>query len=122
MTVEPRLDCDVREDALVVRPIGDIDLANAGLVREGVLALIERHECRCLVLDLSEVDYLDSSGIELLFRLSQALGGTGQDLSVVAPEGSRAARVLRLVALDDVGDVRTSLDDALDACRRARQS
>lgn len=122
MTVEPRLDADVRDEALVVCPAGDIDLANADLVREGVLALIERHQPRCVVLDLTQVDYLDSSGIELLFRLNQALAGGAVDLSVVAPDGSRAARVLRLVALEDVGEVRTSLDAALDDCRRARQS
>jgi anti-anti-sigma factor len=120
MTVEPRLDADVREEALVVRPAGDIDLANADLVREGVLSLIELHQPRCVVLDLTQVDYLDSSGIELLFRLNQALAGGPVDLSVVAPDGSRAARVLRLVALEDVGDVRASLEAALDHCRRAR--
>ena len=62
------------------------------------------------------VDYIDSSGIELLFRLHGALAADGSELIVVAPPGSNAARLLGLVAMTDIGEVRPSLAEALDRC------
>ena len=62
------------------------------------------------------MDYIDSSGIELLFRLHAALAGDGVELIVVAPPGSNAARLLGLVAMADIGEVRRSLAEALDRC------
>ena len=84
--------------ALVARPEGDIDMAVTPVV------------------DLGGVDYIDSSGIELLFRLHGALAADGVELIVVAPPGSGAARLLGLVALGDIGQVRPSLAEALDTC------
>ena len=81
-----------------------------------LLAAAEQHSAGCLVVDLGAADYIDSSGIELLFRLHAALGADGADLIVVAPPGSNAARLLGLVALADIGEVRRSLAEALDRC------
>jgi anti-anti-sigma factor len=108
--------------ALVVRPHGDIDMAVTPDLRTALVEAVAEHSARCLVLDLSAVDYIDSSGIELLFRVHGALDGDGVELIVVAPPGSGAARLLGLVALDDIGEVRPSLAAALDRCgdREAR--
>jgi hypothetical protein len=38
-------------------------------------------------------------------------------LIVVAPPGSSAERLLSLVALGDVGDIRPSVESALEACQ-----
>jgi hypothetical protein len=40
----------------------------------------------------------------------------GRELMVVAPPGSNAARLLGLVAMSDIGEVRESLAQALDRC------
>ena len=108
--------------ALVARPQGDIDMAVTPALQAELVEVVARHSAGCLVVDLSSVEYVDSSGIELLFRLHGALSGDGVDLIVVAPPGSGAARLLGLVALDDIGDVRPSLAAALDTCgdREAR--
>jgi anti-anti-sigma regulatory factor len=74
------------------------------------------------VVDLGSVDYVDSSGIELLFRLHEALRAEGPELIVVAPPGSNAARLLGLVAMRDIGEVRQSLAEALDRCAGRRET
>ena len=89
---------------------------------EALLVAVEEHSARCLVVDLGAVDYVDSSGIELLFRLHAALTAEGSDLIVVAPPGSNAARLLGLVAMSDIGEVRRTLAEALDRCAGRRET
>ena len=109
-------DTDALPEALVARPLGEIDMAVTPQLELDVLAAVELHSTRCLVVDLGAADYIDSSGIELLFRLHAALGADGVDLIVVAPPGSNAARLLGLVAMADIGEVRRTLPEALDRC------
>ena len=108
--------------ALVARAQGDIDMAVTRDVEAALLGAVAAHSAGCLVVDLESVEYIDSSGIELLFRLHGALSSDGVELIVVAPPGSSAARLLGLVALSDIGEVRPSLAAALDTCgdREAR--
>jgi anti-anti-sigma factor len=108
--------------ALVARPGGDIDMAVTPGLQAELLDAVREHAAGCLVVDLGEVEYIDSSGIELLFRLHGALAADGTELVVVAPPGSGAARLLGLVALGEIGEVRPSLAEALETCsgREAR--
>ncbi len=109
-------DTDALPEALVARPLGDVDMAVTPQLEHDVLAAVAQHTTRCLVVDLGAADYIDSSGIELLFRLHAALSADGAELIVVAPPGSNAARLLGLVAMADIGEVRRSLAEALDRC------
>jgi len=115
-------DTDSLPDALVARLRGDVDMAVTPELGEALLAAVEEHSAGCLVVDLGSVDYVDSSGIELLFRLHEALTADGHDLIVVAPPGSNAPRLLGLVAMSDIGDVRRSLAEALDRCAGRRET
>ena len=110
------LDMGHLPEALVGRPLGDVDMAVTPELEAELLAAVSQHGAGCLVVDLGAADYVDSSGIELLFRLHAALGAGGADLIVVAPPGSNAARLLGLVAMTDIGEVRESLAAALDRC------
>jgi anti-anti-sigma factor len=109
-------------DALVARLRGDVDMAVTPELGQALLAAVDEHSAGCLVVDLGSVEYVDSSGIELLFRLHEALTADAHDLIVVAPPGSNAARLLGLVAMSDIGDVRRSLAEALDRCAGRRET
>ena len=112
-----QLDLEGLPGVLVARPQGDIDMAVAPGVERDVLDAVARHRPACVVVDLSAVTYIDSSGIRLLFRLYAALAEDPSRLIVVAPPGSSAERLLGLVALGDIGDVRPSVASALEACQ-----
>ena len=116
MTHQLEFDTDVLPEALVARPRGDVDMAVTPDLATGLLAAVDQHGPGCLVIDLGSVDYMDSSGIEMLFRVHAATTDDGVALIVVAPPGSNAARLLGLVAMGDIGEVRESLDQALDRC------
>ena len=102
--------------ALIARPSGDVDMAVTSAILDELLAAVGEHEAGCLVIDLGGVEYIDSSGIELLFRVHGSLTGESVDLIVVAPQGSSAARLLGMVALADIGEIRGSLGEALQTC------
>jgi anti-anti-sigma factor len=111
------LDLDGLPAVLVARPQGDIDMATAPVIESHVVDAIEQHRPACVLVDLGAADYMDSSGIRLLFRLYALLEADPSRLVVVAPPGSSAERLLRLVALGDIGDIRPSVASALEACQ-----
>lgn len=82
-------------DGTVVTVRGDVDSANAA----ALLTAIERrifagHDVRA-VLDISGVDYFDSAGVRLVFKLARQLAGYGGELVVVAPPTTIAGAALR---------------------------
>jgi anti-anti-sigma factor len=117
VSADLQLDLEGLPGALVARPQGDIDMAVAPEIERTVIDAVERHRPACVLVDLSAVTYIDSSGIRLLFRLYASLADEPSRLLVIAPPGSSAERLLGLVALNDIGDVRPSLDAALEACQ-----
>ncbi len=82
-------------DAVVVVPVGEIDLATADLVHaEMERAAAEPHAE--LVLDLRAVTFLDSTGIRLVVEFARDLGPA----FAVVRGTAEVARVFDLVGLD----------------------
>ena len=94
----------------VARLSGEIDLANAGAIEAEVLAALG--DAPGLVVDLSAVTYFDSSGLRMLDGLAGACASADIPLRVVAPEGSPARMILRIVAWPPE-QIAGSLDAAL---------
>ena len=67
-----------------------------------------------LIVDLGPTSYLDSSGVALLFALSDELRRRQQQLHLVVPEGSHLVRVLQITGLVRAVPTHGTLDGALD--------
>lgn len=93
---------------------GDVDLQNSPEVRKILLVAVDRK--RPVVVDLSGVDYIDSSGIAALVEALQRSRNNGIDL-VLASVSNAALRVLQLARLDTVFRLFPTLGDALAAVR-----
>ena len=78
---------------------GEIDLASAPAVWEALEAAVE--DATCLVVDLSEVRFIDSTGLSVLVRAHRRLANHGGALVVRSPS-EMAGRVLRVTGLDTV--------------------
>jgi anti-sigma B factor antagonist len=104
-----------RHDGIpVVRPSGDIDAANAAALREQLADSMD-HGADRLILDLSGVRYLDSAGIDMLFRLGELLRQRRATLLLVIAPDSNLARLADIVGLSRALTVHPSVDEALGA-------
>ena len=90
---------------------GEIDLSNAAQITRSVVDAVP-NEAVGLVMDLSDVAYLDSAGVRMLAELERRLGWRSQAFRVVAPEGSRTRKVLSIAGLDGLLVLETSVESA----------
>jgi anti-anti-sigma factor len=106
------LDIQLVRDVVLARLRGEVDLSNAPSVRERLLGAIP-NRATALVLDLSQTDYLDSSGVGLIFELADRLGSRGQKLELVVPDEAVIRRVLELTDVEQVAPIYASVDAVL---------
>jgi len=104
-----------RDGVPVALPGGDIDAANAVQLGEELVDAAGVDAVH-LVLDLAGVRYLDSSGIEMLFRLGERLQQRRGALCLVIPPGSNIARLVDIVGLPTVAPVHATVEQALSEC------
>lgn len=102
----------VRDGVSVARVRGEIDLSNADSIFS-TLARAGAPATDGLIVDLSGVDYLDSAGVRLLFRLARALGEANRTLRTVVPGDATIRRVLELANMEEQIGVDESEDAAL---------
>jgi anti-anti-sigma factor len=98
----------------VVSIAGEVDIVQAHSLRDRLLGAV-RNQDLGLVIDLSDATYIDSVGVSLLFELAERLGERQLKLAVVLPDDGLVERVLAIVDLRSVADVRSSVNDALSA-------
>jgi anti-anti-sigma factor len=107
----------VRADEIVVGSLsGEIDLSNAKELESQIENAVP-NTARGMVLDLSELRYLDSSGIRLLLSLAGRLRWRGQELILAAPPASRCRHVLSLAGIEST----VLLEATVDAARARLQ-
>jgi anti-anti-sigma factor len=103
---------EVVEESTVVRIRGEVDLSNAWGVG-GAMGEAISNQAHTVVVDLTEVTYLDSAGIRVLFDLARGLAEHDQHLIVVLPVGATTRRALEVSAFATAAQVAETLDEAL---------
>ncbi len=114
--VRVSLRSDDSSGALVLAVIGEVDLLSAEQVGDAVSAALARRP-RVLVIDLSAVTFLDSTGLSVLAQ-AHAAGGPDIAVRVVTTGEGLARRAITLTGLDQLLPVFTSRAAALAADRR----
>jgi anti-anti-sigma factor len=109
-----RLQIDARDAVVVASVRGELDISNAPSTGESIADSIP-NDARGLVVDFTELEFLDSSGISMLFNLARRLSERRQRLHVVAPNSSAVGRVLDIVEFGRAAPVHATLDEALGA-------
>jgi stage II sporulation protein AA (anti-sigma F factor antagonist) len=106
-----------RGDGIVVARIaGDLDLSNLHSVHSALLETLP-NEAFGLVVDLAEVHFLDSSGVDTLFRLQNSLGVRQQRFAVAIPPGAPIRRALELSGAQGEIAICGSVDEAVAVLR-----
>lgn len=71
---------------------------------------------------MSGLEFMDSSGVSMLFALARQVGSHRQQLRVVAPSGKPVARVLEIVEFDRAAPVHMELEPAIEEIATPRKS
>jgi anti-sigma B factor antagonist len=100
-----------RDGCAVVRLAGELDLYNADDVRAALNQAIDASPER-IVVDMAEVDFVDSTALGVLIEARSKLGHAG--LVLAAPQ-LETRRTLQVSGLDRHLPVHDSVDDALSA-------
>jgi anti-sigma B factor antagonist len=118
MTDESRLNehpvagIDRRNGAIVVHLVGELDLYNAPDVRAALLQLCDEQPER-LIVDLGEVDFVDSTALGVLIEARSKL--TNRKTFLLASPGLETHRALTISGLDQHLAVHESVEAALEA-------
>lgn len=105
---------EYRGGSVLLLVSGEIDLSTSARVSEAVEHA--RNPGTPLILDLTEVEFVDSSGARAIAQADQELEANGERLLTVPSRAVR--RVVQLGGLDQVLHLCANVDEALDAGRR----
>jgi len=80
-----RTDVHARADGVTVALRGELDLHQAGSVQEVWRTLVTRDDLDVVVLDLSDLELIDSTGIAFVLRAHGDCRRHGRELVIVRP-------------------------------------
>jgi anti-sigma B factor antagonist len=105
----------IREHILrvvIVAPQERIDAANAPELRQQLLEMVDSG-ANNFVLDLSQVPFMDSSGMAVLVSVLKRSRQAGGDVKLVWPKLEAARRILNLTKFDRVFDMADTAEAAV---------
>jgi anti-sigma B factor antagonist len=109
----PILGIDKVNGARIVRLAGELDLYNANVVRDSLLEVADDGPPERIVVDLSEVDFMDSTTLGVLIEARTKLANRKGFL--LAAPGLETRRALQISGLDRHFSVHDTVDEALQA-------
>ena len=109
----PVLGVEEVNGARVVRLAGELDLYNANVVRDSLLEATDDGAPERIVVDLSEVEFMDSTTLGVLIEARTKLANRKGFL--LAAPGLETRRALQISGLDRHFSVHDTVDEALKA-------
>jgi anti-sigma B factor antagonist len=101
---------------VVARMPVEVEISQAPLLRGQLMQAVENRDLG-LVVDMTATEYLDSSGVNLLFELGEVLAARQLRMAVVMPQGGLVERVVSIVNLGSAMPIHRDLKSAVDQIR-----
>ncbi|WCL49972.1 STAS domain-containing protein [Leptospira sp. GIMC2001] len=102
---------EVNNNRLILHLEGNLDMLNAGILKERMMEAVVAHY-NCIILDMSKVTFVDSSGFGLLIMVNEKLKLDGQNKLRIANVSKSIQQVFRISKISEVVDVYLTLEDA----------
>ncbi len=83
---------------LIIAPAEELDISTVDDFRADLARALE-DGAAAVVVDLSDVDFIDSTGLSAILQAESKLRREGRQLAIVAPRGTAAAVLLTLSGL-----------------------
>jgi anti-sigma B factor antagonist len=85
----------------LIKVTGELDLTTVSMLREPLLTQVANTNADVMV-DLKEVDFIDSAGLALLVEARKRLVADSRLLYIIVAKGQQPERVLHLVRFDTI--------------------
>jgi anti-anti-sigma factor len=106
-----------REDGTVVAIItGEVDMSNATSVRQQIAGSVTPGD-DAVIVDMSELSFMDSAGLHGVIELSTVLAERRQRLLLCVPHDSPIARAIEIIGLPQAVSVHADRAAAMEAVR-----
>lgn len=112
VSVELKID----ERTLIASPVGELDHLQAERLRVQIDAAFERSACKSIVLDMSGVSFMDSSGIGMVIGRYKNTEKRGGHL-VLAAMDSAVTRLYEISGLAKIIKCTASVQEGLDLAK-----
>ena len=106
-----------REDNTAVAVVtGEVDMSNAASVRQQVAESVTPDD-DAVIVDLSELSFIDSAGLHSLIELGTVLSERRQQLLLCLPRESTIRRAIEIIGLPHAVSVYSDRGEAMEAVR-----
>ena len=106
-----------REDETVVALLtGEVDMSNATTVRQQIAESVTPDD-EALIVDLSELSFIDSAGLHSMIELGIVLDERRQHLLLCLPPDSTIRRAIEIIGLPHAVSVYSDRGEAMEAVR-----
>jgi anti-sigma B factor antagonist len=106
-----------REGTTVVAVLtGEVDMSNAASVRLEIAGSVTPED-DAVIVDLSELAFIDSAGLHALIELGGALEERRQRLLLCVPHGSPTERAIEIIGIPHAVTVHSDRGEAMEAVR-----
>lgn len=112
---------DVAPYTILCEVLGEIDLATVSWLQEKLTEVNDLRPSH-LVIDLSDIRFLGSAGLNLLTEIHDAQLAAGYHLAIVVGSNRVATRSLNITGLNQILDLHAELAPAVQACRADQRS
>lgn len=102
---------DVQEGAVIVAPDHDVDMSRSPTLRTALRGVLEKHPKR-LVVDLSDVKYMDSSGLATLVEAMRTAKSTKTSM-ILCGMNDKVRAIFEIARLHQFFKIVDSVDTAL---------
>ncbi|MET0034153.1 MULTISPECIES: STAS domain-containing protein [Limnospira] len=116
MTVSLRGTRDVKDNYQIFRLTGLLDAFSEGTFRKIMSKCIDNGP-KHIVLDLSQIDFVDSSGLGALVQLVKKAQTNGGTLQIVS--NPRVTQTVKLVRLEKFLSLQQTVEDAVAAVKKS---
>lgn len=111
-----RVDLIRNGQVIVARMPVEVEITQAASLRGQLMQAVENRDLG-LVIDLTATEYLDSSGINMLFELGEGLAARQLRMAVVMAQGGLVERVVSIVDLGSAMPIHRDVESAVEEIR-----